>query len=188
MMAKTIQLLQKNILDGKTVTACFLASGLALASTSSQAWSLFNSDDPDAKDKANVEIDWQLPPPPAAENLLPFFVNPTTHQSFAIDSKSLTADTDGVVRYTVVGTSSGGAKNISFEGIRCSSYERRIYAFGHADGTWARARNSEWQPIAANLQHAELAQNYFCKNGLVASKVEQILQTLRYHRPDFRQM
>jgi len=168
-----------------------MASALAIGSLPCHAWNLFGADDPDAKDKENKEIDWQPPAPPAAENMLPFYVSRITRQSFAIDAKSMTVDTDGVVRYTIIGTSSGGAKNISYEGIRCKSFEKRLYAIGNADGTWTRARSSEWQPIATsgpNLQHAELAQNYFCSGGQIAGKVDQILQTVRYHRVESKQM
>lgn len=185
------QLLQKNSFTNKKWIAYLLACAFAMAGLPSQAWSLGGSDDADTKDKPLAEIDWQLPAPPATENMLPFFVSATTRQSFAIDAKSLTVDTDGVVRYTLVGTSSAGAKNISYEGIRCSSFERRLYAVGHADGTWARARSSEWQPIAAtgaSLQYAELAQNYFCNSGLTAGKADQIINAIRYHRSDSKKM
>lgn len=178
-------LLQKNLFNRKSRATYLLASALAIASLPGLSWGQEHSDAADGKDKAVPEFDWQLPAPPLAENLLPFYVS-GTRQSFAIDSKSLTVDSDGVIRYAIVGTSSAGAKNISYEGIRCSSNEKRIYAIGHADGSWTRARDSEWQPIAfkgTTLQHAELAQNYFCKDGLIAGKVNQILQTIRYRRP-----
>jgi hypothetical protein len=165
--------------------ASVLATTLALVSLPGLALGSSQSDDPDTKEKAVAEIDWQLPAWPADEDLLPFYFSKTTHQTFALDTKSLTVDTDGVIRYTIIGTSAAGAKNISYEGIRCSGFERRIYALGHTDGTWARARVSEWEPIAvkgANLQHAELAQNYFCSNGRIAGKAKEILQGMRYHK------
>lgn len=177
-------LLHKNLLTKQYHAAYLLAAAIGLGGFPSLSWGQAHMGDPEAKEKA-AEVEWQLPAPPDAANLLRFYVSLTTHQSFAIDAKSLTVDTDGVIRYTIVGTSSGGAKNVSYEGIRCSSFEKRIYALGHADGTWVRARDSEWQPIpvkAANLQHAELAENYFCKNGLVAGKADQILQTIHYHK------
>ena len=89
------------------------------------------------------------------------------------------------MRYTIIGTSAGGAKNISYEGIRCSTFEKKLYALGHADGTWAKARDSDWQTIPTsgmNKQHADLAQNYLCSGTSIAGSVEQIVQNLRYHR------
>ena len=185
-----IPLSQKPASNKKWASTCLLAAALAIASLPGHALNLFG-DDPDAKEKETPEIDWQVPAPPVAENLLSFYVSRSTRQSFAIDAKSLTVDTDGVIRYTIIGTSAGGAKNISYEGIRCRSAEKRLYAIGNADGTWTRARTSEWLPIAVmgpNLQHAELAQNYFCSGGSIAGKANQILQSLRYPRPESKQM
>jgi len=178
----------KTRFNSKNGRACLLATAMALVSLPSLAWNPFGLDD--ANEKPVAEIDWQLPAAPVDENLLPFYVGKSTRLAFAIDTKSLSVDTDGVIRYTIIGTSASGAKNISYEGIRCSSNEKRIYALGHADGSWVRARDSEWQSIAVkgnNLQHAELAQNYFCKDGQVAGKTAQILQVLRYHRSTMAQ-
>jgi len=131
------------------------------------------------------ELPWQLPAAPLAENLLPFYSSTTTGQSFAIDAKSLTADKDGIIRYTMVSTSAGGARNVSYEGIRCATMEKKLFAFGHADGTWANAREPQWDAIptkGANLQHVNLANDYLCKNSLLPGKTAEILNDLRYHR------
>ncbi len=183
MIEQLDNLLQKNSFNRRRSATYLLASALAITSLPGVSWSQEHSD----TDKAVAEFEWQLPATPVSDNLQPFYVSLTTRQSFAIDTKSLSVDSDGVVRYTVIGTSTGGAKNISYEGIRCSSAEKRIYAIGHTDGSWTRARDSEWQPIAfkgANLQHAELAQNYFCESGRIAGKLDQILQKIRYHRDE----
>jgi len=138
------------------------------------------------EDSAAVqELPWQLPAAPQAEDLLPFYTSITTGQSFAIDAKSLTVDKDGIIRYTMVGTSAGGARNVSYEGIRCATMEKKLFAFGHADGSWAKARDPQWDAIptkGANLQHANLATDYLCKNSLSPGKTAQILSDLRYHR------
>jgi hypothetical protein len=139
-----------------------------------------------ADDSATIqELPWQLPAAPLAEDLLPFYTSITTGQSFAIDAKSLTVDKDWIIRYTMVSTSAGGARNVSYEGIRCATMEKKLFAFGHADGTWAKARDPEWDPIptkGANLQHANLATDYLCKNSLSPGKTAHILDDLRYHR------
>lgn len=77
----------------------------------------------------------QLPPQPKAENLVVFYVGPTTTMKFAIDVNSLSTGTDGMVRYTLISTSSSGAENVNYEGIRCQTAERKLYAFGHQDGS-----------------------------------------------------
>ena len=108
----------------------------------------------------------QLPATPGADNLIPFYVSPTATQHFAIDEKSLSIGKDGVIRYTMVATSPAGAKNISYEGIRCETFERKSYAFARADGTWARSRRDQWEPIvrnAANRQHGALAHRFLLR-------------------------
>jgi hypothetical protein len=139
-------------------------------------------DDFDNQDKPWQENTVQLPPPPAFDQLLPFYVSATATQSFALDPKSLSVGSDGVVRYTLVSTSEAGTKNISYEGIRCQTRERKSYAFGHSDGSWVRAHNSKWEPIysnGANSQHAALANEYFCDAGAVLGTTDTILRKLR---------
>jgi hypothetical protein len=128
------------------------------------------------------EIQAELPPAPKDENLLPFYVGPTATQKFAVDSKSLSIGKDGVVRYTLVAVSPGGAKNISYEGIRCASYEKKIYALGRDDGTWAPSRRNQWDPIVrgnANRQHAALSADYFCSNLTVVGNEKDMLYRLK---------
>lgn len=166
----------------KSITAIALvAAGTHL----SLAQSAFDEDfDDDTKPWQEVAI--QLPAAPLAANLLPFEVSATATQLFAIDAKSLTVGADGVVRYTLVTSSPEGAKNVSYEGIRCASFERKSYAFGHPDGSWSRSRHDKWQPIvrnAANRQHAILFKDYFCDGSTVAGNAQQILDRLRYQRP-----
>ena len=138
----------------------------------------------DDSSKSWTEIAVQLPPLPEPANLLSFDVSNLTTQKFAIDAKSLSVGSDGVVRYTLVATSSSGAKNISHEGIRCAANERKIYALGHADGSWSRARRDQWEPIinnAVNRQQAALAQDYFCMGRATAGSAADILRRLRQH-------
>jgi hypothetical protein len=142
-------------------------------------------EDSDDKDKPWEEAAIQLPPAPKAENLLSFDVSPTATQAFVIDASSLSVGADGVIRYTLVATSRSGAKNISYEGIRCQTYERRVYAFGQPDGTWARSRRSKWEPIqgyAANRPHAALAKDFFCLEQTIAGKADDMLNRIRNKR------
>jgi hypothetical protein len=143
-------------------------------------------EDFDDKDKPWVEVAIQLPAAPKPENLLPFYVSQIATQSFAIDANSLTLGADGVIRYTLLATSESGAKNISYEGIRCASYEKKLYAFGRPDGTWSRSRRDQWERIAANAanrQHAALFKDYFCRELTVAGSAKEILDSLRYKKP-----
>ena len=74
---------------------------------------------------------------------------------------------DGVVRYVLVARSSQGAENVSFEGIRCSTSEVRIYATGTHEGTWTRSAGP-WREIAprsVQRWHNALRDEYFCPLG-----------------------
>lgn len=137
------------------------------------------------------EIALQLPAAPQAANLLPFYVSATATQSFAIDAKSLTVGSDGVIRYTLVSASPGGAKNISYEGIRCGAFEKKIYAIGQPDGSWSRSRRNQWERIAqnaSNRQHAILAKDYFCQSLTVAGDAKQMIERIRWQQPLTQQL
>lgn len=162
---------------------CILAIGLVLLGGSSVTCAQSNfEEDFDDKEKSWQEISVQFPAAPLSENLLPFYVSPTATRSFAIDAKSLTVGTDGVIRYTLVTRSEAAAINISYEGIRCKSFEKKLYAFGHSDGSWSRSRHHEWEKInalAANPHHSVLAKDFFCRQNVVAGREKDILNRLR---------
>ncbi|MDQ9171298.1 CNP1-like family protein [Oxalobacteraceae bacterium R-40] len=169
--------------------ACFAVTMFAVASGSARAQPQFEEDFDDIE-KPWQEIAIQLPAAPAAENLIPFeTISATATQSFAIDAKSLTAGTDGVVRYTLISTSQAGAKNISYEGIRCDSMENKLYAFGHPNGTWSRSRRDKWEKIprhSTNNHHATLALEYFCDGRTVAGNANEIVNRLKMRQPIYR--
>jgi hypothetical protein len=141
-------------------------------------------EDFDDENKPWEEIAIQLPPAPQADNLLSFYVSPTATQTFAVDGKSISVGSDGVVRYTLIAISHSGAKSVSYEGIRCATFEKKIYAIGRDDGTWSRSRRDKWEGIVrgnANRQHAALAMDYFCSNLIVASDAKEMLRRLKSH-------
>jgi CNP1-like family len=132
------------------------------------------------------EIETEFPAPPAAADLLEFKVSGATSYRFYLDTKALSIGPDGVYRFTLVAVSPSGARNVSYEGVRCASVElggqKRLYAFGRPDGTWSRSRNSAWTPIQEvgnNRQEAALAKEIFCPGDINATKKEQILRRLK---------
>lgn len=109
----------------------------------------------------------KLPAFPADDHLLSFTVGLNSATTYGIDADTLTVESDGVIRFSLVIVSATGARNISYEGMRCSTGERRYYASGRTDGTWSEARNSQWVPIRGtnNSYYVELYNNYFCTPG-----------------------
>lgn len=165
-----------------TCLACvFFWSALSPAHAQSQFEEEF-----DDTEKPWQEIAVQLPAIPATDDLIPFeTISAVATQSFAIDPKSLTVGSDGVVRYTLVSTSASGAKNISYEGIRCHSLERKLYAVGHSNGNWSRSRRDQWERIprhTTNNQHATLALDYFCDGRAVSGNANAIIQRLKWQQ------
>ena len=138
----------------------------------------------DLEKKPWEELQTQLPPYPKPENLLKFEMGSNTSNSFLIDTASLSVSEDGVVRYTLVIKTSGGATNVSFEGLRCDSRQLRVYAFGHPNSQWSRARNAGWRPIEyreVNGHHNTLYRDYLCTQTRKkeAVSVKQIIATLK---------
>ncbi|MDE1183242.1 CNP1-like family protein [Paraburkholderia sp.] len=127
-----------------------------------------------------------LPALPQDSNLMPFEVSGNTPLHFSIDSQSLTVGTDGVVRYTVVVTSPSGARNVNYEGIRCDTYEWRLYAGLNADHNgWDRTVQNDFTRIEngeLNAYQAALYQDYFCANKMPQGKAPQILENIHYKR------
>jgi hypothetical protein len=129
------------------------------------------------------EVAVQLPPPAQDEDLLEFFTPSgwQRHQLF-IDARSLRVDADGVVRYTVVIRASGGARNVSYEGIRCQTGERRIYAHGRTSGQWTDAKASRWEKIRFGVPseyQSALFLDYFCVDGMLVRDVATATRNLR---------
>jgi hypothetical protein len=134
------------------------------------------------QDKPWTEVAAQLPPYPKADNLIPFNVSSATRNRFFVDAESISVGADNVVRYTVVIEAAGGARNVSYEGLRCESGERRLYAYGHPDGSWSKARNAGWEPIKfrslLSYQKA-LFEDHFCRDGIRVKDGKAAAQNLR---------
>lgn len=147
------------------VLACSLLA--ACASTLAQSF----DEDFDDEQKPWQEIAVQLPPTPQEQNLAEFYLSPQATMKAYIDVNSVSIGTDKVVRYTVVTKTQGGAVNVMYAGMRCETWEKKTYAFGHPDGTWSRSRRDKWQPIrdiGINRIDGALFKDYFCEGKMIA--------------------
>jgi hypothetical protein len=108
--------------------------------------------EPPASSRIEEAAPWQegkttLPPWPANSDLVEFHVDggPTPFRYF-IDASHLAVGADGVVRYTLVVESGSGARNVSYEGMRCTARgSYKIYAYGA--GSRFKPVEQDWQPI-----------------------------------------
>lgn len=158
-----------------------VAAAALLPLTTAAQWAGWDYDF-DQEKKEWKEIQAQIPPYPKADDLIPFDLGPTSGHKFFIDAKSLSVGEDGVTRYTLLVKTSGGATNVSFEGIRCEAREQRVYAFGRPNGEWSRARDSKWKPIIGkevNGHHYMLHMDYFCSNKRYPVPVAQVIKGLK---------
>jgi hypothetical protein len=91
-----------------------------------------------------------LPPWPKDADLVELRLDgPSGLLRYYIDGRNLAVGNDEVVRYTLVAESASGARNISFEGIRCTPKgEHRIYAYG-IGGRFEPAPAGDWQRLPA---------------------------------------
>jgi hypothetical protein len=153
-----------------------LASGLFVCSVA-----LAQSYDRDFDEKPWVEQQAQLPSFPKAENLIKIPMETMDSFEVAIDSTSIDIGKDAVIRYVLVARSIRGGENISFEGIRCDTRERKLYAIGRPDKTWAQVRNAAWVVYGANPRsyHYELAREYFCPDYKRVIDVAEALKNIR---------
>jgi len=123
-----------------------------------------------------------LPAYPNDADLIEFYVSATATNRFFVDGNSLSVGKDGVVRYTLVIKTAGGATNVDYEGIRCASREFRIYATGRADGSWLPNRSTDWRLIEnrdVNRYHAALNREFLCPIGNPIQTAEEGRNALR---------
>ena len=129
-------------------------------------------------DKPLDELPLNLPAAPKPDALIAFDPQRPTTMKFFVDPASVTFGTDGIVRYTLVARGDGSTMNVSYEGIRCKTRERKTFAYGRTDGSWYQPRNPQWAKIggspAAGPSFA-LYEEYFCPaRGSVRTAVEAV--------------
>jgi hypothetical protein len=118
---------------------------------------------------------------PNPKTLLPFYVSETTIFKFAIDTQSILIGNDGVTRYMVQITSPSGSKQTQYEGIRCDSYQARLYGTYEANGAWRENPLGGWSGIKDNIPNryqAALAQGAICNLSSQVKNVNTIIQSL----------
>jgi hypothetical protein len=162
-------------------SALLCAAALAFCAPASAQWRQWESDfDEEAKRWSEVEA--KIPPYPRPENLVEVEVSAASAHRFYVDAASLSVGEDGVVRYTLVVRAAGGATNVSFEGLRCETRERKLYALGRSDGSWVRARDPRWLPItsgAPSAHHEVLFRDFMCPERLTLRGANEIVEALR---------
>ena len=151
---------------------------LALALVAGAAQAQLSTPDPDWKE---VEA-----PPPAPlrldrlDRLLRIEI-PESTLRFGVDPASVVLTGDGIVRYVVVATSSSGAVNAFYEGIRCTTAETRLYARHNPDSGWVPVRDGMWRSLhepRPSRHSLVIARNGACLGGAPNQSATQIVRDL----------
>lgn len=171
---------------GAVVALVILAAVAACAAPPQGGkWQQWDIDFDEGK-KPWQEIESMMPPYPRPEHLVPLADRGASQHQFLIDAQSLSVGEDGVVRYTLLVRTAGGATNVSFEGMRCETREQKYYALGRADGSWVRARSPQWRRIetqSINRHHIVLYSDVFCDGRDPVTTTREVLQRLKYGAP-----
>ena len=118
--------------------------------------------------------------PPNQSTLQPFYVSQQTIFKFAVDTESILIGADGVTRYIVVLSSPSGSVQTQYEGIRCDSFQWRLYGTLENDA-WRENPLSTWRKIQSNVPNryqAALAQGAFCNFSSQEKNIKKIIQSL----------
>jgi hypothetical protein len=140
------------------------------------------ADSIDFTEKPLDELPLQLPAPPKPGDLIEFDPGRPATLRYYIDPASLSVGTDAIVRFTVVVRGDSTASNVSYEAIRCKTRERKIYAYGRADGTWSSVRAPQWTKIAGLTTDGHrfvLYENYFCPSRQIIASAREGVEGLR---------
>jgi CNP1-like family len=118
--------------------------------------------------------------PPNKTSLQPFYVSQTTIFKFAVDTNSILIGSDGITRYIVVITNPSGGQQSQYEGIRCDSFQWRLY--GTFDNNkWNENPLGSWAAIKSkipNRYQAALAQGAFCNFASQEKSIPVIMKAL----------
>jgi CNP1-like family len=137
---------------------------------------------PDESEKPEwAEDSIALPDYPKDEDLIPVEMAASSNE-FLVDGKSLNLGADGAMRYTMVIRSSSGALNVTYEGLRCETREKKLYALGRKDGTWGAARSSKWIAVSesgSRTYQTALMNDFFCPQKASVKTTGEALSALR---------
>ena len=135
-------------------------------------------------------VESQVPPPPAfdVKKLVIMDMPYSASLVYGVDPSAISiSKSDSVVRYVMVATSTSGAKNAMYEGLRCATGEFKTYARYVADGPWKPVADPQWRSVFGNMpsKHAlQFARAAACDGAAPVSTVGGVIARLK--NPNFR--
>lgn len=126
------------------------------------------------------EEEVQMPAGGRPSDMQEYYVQTRSGNKFAVSRSSIAIGSDGVVRFVSQVKSPAGGENVVYEGIRCSTRERRSYASWRQDQGWVASRSSTWRFIDTdnryNSYHYTLWAEHLC-SGDLPNPVEAALRS-----------
>ncbi|HKY02847.1 MAG TPA: CNP1-like family protein [Burkholderiales bacterium] len=151
---------------------------LLICATTAQA-QLFKRDPGDELEQPDEES-LQLPSYPTEANLVPFDPGFVSSFTYYIDTSSLkVGETDRVVRYALVVKSNSGATNVTYEGLRCDTAEKKVWAYGDGKNGWSKARDPQWKPFEKEIYRRTLYDYFFCPRTILVGSVREAIDALK---------
>jgi hypothetical protein len=162
----------------RTPAALACAALLAACGSASEPMSDWERNNRDLLAPGQTPAAITPPAYPRDQNLIEYYQSATASMRYYVDAASISALwKQGEVRYTLVVRSPSGARNVSFEAMRCSGNQYRVIATGNPAGTW-NTRPGEWRDIVrrADLEaQSTLKRQFFCPhNDPIQSSAEGV--------------
>lgn len=159
----------------------FAAASALLASGAVLAQAPPALDGAERERPARAERPVAYPAAPADRDLLAVKLPVLTDFRFLVDTRSISIEPNGIVRFSIVTQSPAGARTVTYEGLDCPNRERRVYAYGRGNDGWAEAKPSEWQRFSPRNQNywAVLYNEIFCPEATPVRSVREGIDALR---------
>lgn len=160
-----------------------LGAAALLLGISCTSWAAAPLEDPEEWKEDNVSA------PPAFDlaKLITFEVSLNSQLVYGVDPATIQISSkDSVVRYVIVASNASGARNVMYEGIRCSTGEFKTYA-RYSDGKWTNVSNPEWKSMFGNMPSKHplrFARAGACDSAAPVQTVDLLVSRLK--NPNFR--
>lgn len=155
------------------------AMSLALMTTL-PALAQFRLIDPD-----ETWIEAEIPPPPAysTQKLIKVEGPAASSLKFGVDPATISIGPDYVVRYVIV-LQGPAAVTAVYEGIRCNTGSKRVYARRNGDSDWETVKE-DWMPLnqsSATKYAWNMARDGVCIGVATNNSVRDIVRDLQSNR------
>jgi len=134
--------------------------------------------------KAWKEAEVHIPAKITDSDLINFKIFEMPRYKYFIDATTLkTSKSDNSVRYAIVVQTSGGVRNVFFEGIRCDTGQYKLYAAAIWGQSLVPLATPEWKKIkglGVTVYRTDLYRDFLCRDRLIRGSEHDILELMRY--------